>query len=402
MKIYCLCDGISFPHGEATNNRILMVGKALLQQQHSFQVFVNCKRPRNPLNVDRSGNFEGIDFRHLNRMMKLGGPKWKNALDYYGTGFYEAFRLIRSMRRESEPVIYLYSQGSLFNAYISVLASLHRIPVVQEVNEWSENLERAGLEGFVYKSVMFRFASGVLAISDFIVQKLKRYQKADKPFPVILVPVLADKQDWQREADLIRPTFLWCGQLDGYLRDILLMIQAFAILSRKYPAYQLLLCGKYKERTKRIIERALAESFPGSHNVILTGYISDALLVESCQQATALLSPLWHDQRSEARFPTKLASYLFSGRPILSCQLGETGKWLSDGENVLFFEAGDPDDLARKMEFCINNPDTARQIGIKGRALAELSFDYRQHSGRLGGFFESVSQQAVKANPAIN
>ncbi len=400
INVNCICDGISFPFGEATNQRIIMIGKAILLKGNSFRVFVNCKRPRNPLNTNRSGVYENIPFQHLNTSLEIGLPKWKNAIDYYIVGFYNAFKVVRSLGRDKNNIIYLYSQGSLFNAYISFLAFLFKVPVVQEVNEWPEDLDK--FENFVYESVMFRWAKGAISISDTITAKINKYKPQGKKINMMLMPILADKNAWAKKNlngnghvnghvnGSINKTFLWCGQVDGYLRDVLLILKAYAKFNAVTPGYKIVICGKYKTSTEAAINKTMAELNLSRDNVVLTGYLSDEMLFEQCKTATGLISPLWNDQRSSARFPTKIASYLFASRPVLTCKMGETGKYLVDKENALFFEPGDYVGLSGLMEFCINEKAIADTIGKQGSALAEAQFDFRRHADRLNDFFESA------------
>jgi glycosyltransferase involved in cell wall biosynthesis len=390
VNVNCFCDGISFPFGEATNQRIIMIGKALLSKGNSFQVYVNCQRPRNRLNTKRQGIYEGIAYQHLNKSLQIGLPKWKNALDYYLTGFYNAFRTIRALSRDKQNVIYIYSQGSLFNAYVSLLAFLYKIPVVQEANEWREDLEKLNFKSIVYKSFMFRWAKGAISISDNITAKINQYKPASGKINILSMPILADKNDWVKKDLAIRKTFLWCGQVDGYLKDVLLILKACSMLYQRFPEYKVIICGKYKATAGEKIIHTINELGLNPDQVVLTGYVTNEELFEYCQSATALISPLWDDQQSSARFPTKIASYLFASRPVLTCKMGETGKYLTEGKNALFFEPGDHLGLARLMEFCITEKATADQIGKQGNLLAEAQFDFRRHADTLSSFFESV------------
>ncbi|HMH31851.1 MAG TPA: glycosyltransferase [Puia sp.] len=396
VRVNCICDGISFPFGEATNQRIIMIGKAVQFKGNSFKVYVNCKRPRNPLNMEKKGIYENIEFEHLNKFLQIGLPKWKNALGYYLIGFYNAFTLLKTLSQNKDNVIYLYSQGSLFNGYISLLSFLFKIPVIQEVNEWPENLDGYNFESFIYKSIMFRWAKGAISISHNITAKINEHSPDPAKIRILAVPILADKKEWVSKNDAIQKTFIWCGQVDGYLKDINLILKAFSRFCSGSPGYQLLICGKYKSSTGELINHSIAELGLKSDQVKLTGYISNELLFEYFQTATALISPLWNDQRSSARFPTKIASYLFASRPVLTCKMGETGKYLTDKENALFFEPGDYRHLSELMNFCIHNESIAEQIGKQGRILAETEFDFRGHADQLNLLFESVKFSPVK------
>ena len=388
IKVNCICDGISFPYGEATNQRIIMVGKALMAKGDEYRVFVNCMRPRNLLNKERKGSFENIPYCHMNKSLVIGKPKWKNAIDYYFTGFYNTSKLIRSWRKDKQQVIYLYSQGSLFNAFVSFLAHVYKIPVVQEVNEWRDDLKKTGLESFIYKSVMFKWAKGAVSISDNITGKINRFKPSNSNIHIIQIPILADKLDWPENIQIIEKTFVWCGQLDGYYKDVILIMKAFAKFNNHLPGYRLIICGKYKPSTGTIVEEAMNNLNLNKEHVEFTGYVPDEQLHEYCQTATALISPLWNDQRSQARFPTKIASYLFAARPVLTCGVGETGKYLKDSENALFFEPGDESGLCQLMKKCALDQLLAKRIGKAGHDLATDAFDFRRYSEKLKNLFE--------------
>ena len=395
IKVNCICDGTSFPYGEATNQRIIMIGKALMAKGNEYSVFVNCKRPRHPLNKERNGRFGNIPFHHMNRSLVIGLPKWKNAVDFYCVGFYNTSKLIRSWRRDKQQVIYLYSQGSLFNAFVSFLAFLYKIPVVQEVNEWRDDLKRASLESFIYKSVMFRWAKGAISISDNITIEINRHKPAGSKINILKVPILADKLEWPENVHITEKIFVWCGQLDGYYKDVILIMKAFVKFNHQIPGYKLIICGKYKASTGIIIQEAMNNLKLEKGDVECTGFVPDEQLHEYCMKATALISPLWSDQQSQARFPTKIASYLFAARPVLTCGVGETGKYLKDGDNALFFAPGDELGLCRLMESCALDEPYANRIGKAGYQLASSAFDFRRHSDRLNNLFELTIDQRI-------
>ncbi len=388
IKVNCLCDGISFPYGEATNQRIIMIGKAIVDKGGSYCVFVNCMRPRNPLNKERHGRYGNIPYYHLNRSLVIGRPKWKNAIDYYFVGFYNTSKLIRSWRNDKQQLIYLYSQGSLYNAFVSFLGFVYKVPIIQEVNEWRDDLGKASLKSFIYKSVMFKWAKGAISISDNITQKISQYKPATGDMRIIQIPILADRLEWPENIKPTEKTFVWCGQLDGYFKDVILIMRAFEKFNTLFPGFKLIICGKYKSSTGFIIEEVMHNLKLNKDSVMLTGFISDERLHEYCQKATALISPLWNDQQSLARFPTKIASYLFAARPVLTCGVGETGKYLKDRENALFFVPGDELGLSRLMEICARDESLATRIGKAGYFLASNAFDFRIYSEKLSDLFE--------------
>ncbi|MDD4757120.1 MAG: glycosyltransferase, partial [Prolixibacteraceae bacterium] len=88
-------------------------------------------------------------------------------------------------------------------------------------------------------------------------------------------------------------------------------------------------------------------------------------------------------------FPTKIGEYLISGRPVITTRVGVTGKILEDKINVVFSEFN-ISDISKKMEFIINNPEPATEIGARGRDFALKNFDYLVHARRMAGYFRTL------------
>lgn len=49
----------------------------------------------------------------------------------------------------------------------------------------------------------------------------------------------------------------------------------------------------------------------------------------------------------------------------------------SDGKSCLFAKPGDAQDFANKLKWVIENPIKAKEIGARGRKVAEASFNYK-------------------------
>ncbi len=390
IKVNCFASGITFPQGEATSNRIIMLGKALIDSGVPFRVYVNSEGNRIRLNQSVSGNESGIEYTHLNGSMALDLPKWKRAYNFFVKGFLNTRKTIKKLRKEEGNYIYLYSHGSLYNVWVSYLAFRHNIPVVQEVNEWKEEVEENPMVSFIYKKVMFRWAKGALVISDNIAQKVLQHSNPKNKLKTLLLPVLADRDDWKNRDLAIQKTFVWCGLVEGYYNDVEFIIKSFARIYTDHKEYRVVICGKHKPETATKVDLLTDSLGIPRESITLTGFISNEELFQTCQSATALLSPLWDDQRSKARFPTKVASFLFSERPLLTCDIGEVGKFLTDNENALFFEPGNEKMLSEKMKSVISNDRLAKDIGQAGRALALDKFDYHSYGSRLKTFFSDI------------
>ena len=75
--------------------------------------------------------------------------------------------------------------------------------------------------------------------------------------------------------------------------------------------------------------------------------------------------------------------YMLSGKPVIASDSGATPEIVHDGQNGLIYRYGDIDELARKMEYIINNPDVAKDFGQAGKEYAEREFSEEKYTSAL-------------------
>ncbi len=389
IKISCFCTGTTFPNGEATTNRIIMIGKAFQLKDVKFTIYLNSEGNKNPLNDQQTGSVDGLEFIHLSKSMAIGLSPSRRMWNFFIVGFYGSLLALKQIGKEKGHVVYLYSHGSIYNVWVSVLAKLFGVGIIQEVNEWPDESSKKRLHKFIYKKIMFRWAKGALVISDNIELQVQRYKRSNS-LKTFMLPVLADGSEWKNPPLSIEKTFVWCGLIEGYFKDVVFMINAFSKIHKDFPGYKLIICGKYMPETAKRISVVLESLDIPVGKLELTGFISNETLANYCRSATALISPLWNDQASIARFPTKISSFLFSGRPVITCNIGEVGKHLKDNSTALFYKQSDENDLAEKMKKMAIDPDFASTIGEQGRKLAFARFDYHVYADQLVHYVDSL------------
>ncbi len=113
-------------------------------------------------------------------------------------------------------------------------------------------------------------------------------------------------------------------------------------------------------------------------------------LLKLYRRSSVLLAPLHDDIRSEARFPTKIAEYLGSGRPVVTTDVGEISRYLTDGETAFIAPAADVASFARKICEALDHPAKADSIGQAGAQLAASQFDYSMHAGRFDAYLRGI------------
>ncbi|MEO8428849.1 MAG: glycosyltransferase, partial [Verrucomicrobiota bacterium] len=152
----------------------------------------------------------------------------------------------------------------------------------------------------------------------------------------------------------------------------------------------LLLIGQASDATRHSIETAAQQWGMGDRIEIVYKYLPQAELLGFYSSADALLAPLPDDDASRARFPSKLADYLYSGRPVVTNSVGEASRYLTDGVSGFLALPDEPALFGQKMREAVTHPDRFAIAG-SGKLLAEAEFGIGVQGQRLAAFLHSLT-----------
>jgi glycosyltransferase involved in cell wall biosynthesis len=266
------------------------------------------------------------------------------------------------------------------------------IPIVQEACEWWPGTANAtALNAWMYKNIMFKWSDGAIVISHAIQNRINAL--VGSAYPVCMVPVLVDPAEntalTTREAKDVSasPVLLWCGMADGYARDVYFLIDAMARLQSTAGNNSLLrIVGPCTKKFRdKLLSYANSKNIPAAR-LDIVGFVSDAQLWNYCTKADALLMPMWDDDRSITRFPTKLGQYLASGRPIITARVGEVKHFLSD-ETAMFYLPGDANSLAHSLDSVLSDPPLGEKLATRATEVVLPRVDYRSNAQQICKWF---------------
>jgi glycosyltransferase involved in cell wall biosynthesis len=396
-QVICICTGSGFPFGAADAPRIISVGKALQKAGIKFRV-LHCGPSPIAANKDTTGIYEGIRYeyttfttkRPVNRILRILLYTWGISI--------LAIRLIALYPQRRRSSVYVYIQSGPIGVIAAGLSRILRIPVVQEVNEWFPGTETPNATRFtdwLYSGPMFSLSNGALVISALIEKRVRAAaQRLKRPLIIQRTPILVDINDFHAGGPgILRlnediPQFAWCGGVAAYPKDIDFMIRALSRVVQKGMKCQLTIVGGVREEARRRVME-YAQGHGVAEDVVLTGYIDDDHLDTLYRSAAGLLLPLFDDDRSRTRMPTKLGGYLASGTPVITCNVGDLTYLLSHGRNAYISAPGDDLAFAENMCSVLHDRVTARKIGAAGRHVCEAEIHYEVHSARLADFFSA-------------
>jgi glycosyltransferase involved in cell wall biosynthesis len=272
------------------------------------------------------------------------------------------------------------------------------IPVVVEVCEapWKIRNRKGNFIRFL---PLLAGVSGVIAISKFLVDwSSKEGQKHKQRLSIFQLPILTEipKNIFAEARVSETPSVLLASSKD-YGDTVSFVLKAMQIVWEKIPNCVLVVTGTEKHR--QLVEDFLSNAKLDRSKVVVTEYLSREDLFINYKRSWALLIPLFNDVRSIARFPTKIAEYLSTSRPIVTTNIGEISSYFVDGVNAFVAQDDSIESFGRKVLEALLSADKAEYVGKNGFQTCQTYFDYRKYSEDLFTFFESV--QAGSKIPQI-
>lgn len=134
--------------------------------------------------------------------------------------------------------------------------------------------------------------------------------------------------------------------------------------------------------------------------IIATGFIPETELFRLANHAKVALMPLWDDDRSKSRFPTKLGLYAAAGRPVVTSPIGEILHYLQDGETALFAAVGDEVAWADAIAKVLQDEGLACQLSERIQNDFLPRVEYRAVGPTLKEWFGKLCQVKHSENKA--
>jgi glycosyltransferase involved in cell wall biosynthesis len=105
-------------------------------------------------------------------------------------------------------------------------------------------------------------------------------------------------------------------------------------------------------------------------------------------QATVCLAPLaWNDRNvSQGCCPVKLLEYAAAGRPIVAADLPVVRELLREGD-CLFFQPGEPSDLARQVIRMLADHPAAQAMASRAARRIRRKFTWQRAGEELLGVY---------------
>ena len=153
-----------------------------------------------------------------------------------------------------------------------------------------------------------------------------------------------------------------------------LAIDALETAKRSVPKAKLMVCGERNLFFDRVMESARKRGL--EENIEYLGMRDRKQIVEAINRCDLGIVPNHRNIFTEINTPTRIFEYLALGKPVIAPRTQGIRDYFGD-KDLIFFEAGDAHDLARKIEFAFTHPDQLEEIVERGQKV------YLAHKGAL-------------------
>ena len=380
-----------FPIGFAQVERQRLIAKGLVLKGYEVCVINRYGVHSQDLKIPPSGNSDGILFIYASGRSVRIKPFLKRNLSKL-TGLIKELILANSFLKKSGPgSAIIITTNKFYNVLIyALLAKVIGVPSVLDNVEFFSSIDRKRtvaqkINDLLYDRFAFRLTSKVICISDFLIN----YSKTKiKTTALLKVPVIVDFDLFKKPVSNLTKYFLYCGTA-SYQEVILFVIDTYEMLNLNNSFYLYLICsgggGSALNEIKQRIDRS-----PKRDSIKLFANISYDELLTLYVNSKAMLIPLRNTVQDIARFPHKIGEYSASSAPIISTAIGEVSLYFKDKFNALLINNNDCSELAQKMQFVVDNPEEAKEIGQRGFLTGKNYFDYKKLGEEISRFLIAV------------
>jgi glycosyltransferase involved in cell wall biosynthesis len=383
----------SFPLGGAATNRVIQICKTILFEGNTLKLYIT--RPtekRGNIQTTRSGVYEGIEYKYVNKSIIWPGNKFNKF-------FCQLIGLINTsviLTKEKYDIVISYADYSLIHHLLYfVLIKFRNKRFIYSIDEfpWQLIYKRNSVFDHLHISVFYKLFDALLVMTNTLMKYYaNKIRKNSKMFHFPMSVEIERFRIPDNEHYKDQSYVAYCGY-DTYYKNgsiiskdgVDLLIESFAIVSQRHKDILLYIIGE-----SNILHTTQVEELNLKGKVIFLGKISHSEVPRYLNNAKLLLLARPDSIQAQGAFPSKLGEYLSTGNPVVVTSVGEIPFYLKDNFNAFLAKPGDIHSFAERMDYALTNPDIAKEVGLRGREVAEIEFDYKRQGTKLNEFLLDI------------
>ncbi len=293
--------------------------------------------------------------------------------------------------KEKYPIVncYTYNDDFLFLFTLAKICRKHNIKIFNEIPEYPklkyENISyfkririycrsRLYLKYFIPNVDHIFVASK--ALKEFINIHLQKYYKQ---IPITVLNLMVEPNRYNSLANKNEyKDIVFAGTIYGNQNGVDYLLEAFLKIYQDYPDSRLIIIGDNTRVSRMQKINHILSKVSDCERIIFTGQLNRNEVIKWINSAYCLALARPNNIQAKYGFPTKLGEYLATGKPVVITSVGDIPLFLKDGENAYIAKPDDVDSFADKLRECLDNPELAKLIGMKGKELVYSEFNYKE------------------------
>jgi len=388
---YILITSMNFPDGGAggtylnlfcrglkNNGRSVRV---LLLKGHAFgnYVYNGPKRNKTP---------EGVPYTYLGFKQRPNNKSLK-IIDEFVSFCRLIIFLFSLVGKGKTTRILVYNSDLLFNIPIHFASKIFRFKIIKFVAEIIDRSEfpdsffgKVKRFGYIFNyKYLNRSANKIIVFSSYL--KDEYIRMGFKGNNIIVQPNLTDFDFWEPDSVELKYKLGYSGA--PYLKDGLSdLFMAISLLKGSNLKINLLVIGDATFGESLIPAlKAECQKLGIGDNVAYTGLVESSKVKSYLSECRILTITRPSTVQTKAGFPTKLGEYFATKKPVLATNFGDMAKYFTDGRDIVMAECGNPDSIARKILWMLQNEDELESISKRGYERARELLEYNKSVNRI-------------------
>jgi len=329
----------------------------------------------------------------------------KNVLSYLLYEIVSFFYLTFYILKWRPDAIYL--RQALFEIFLPIIARFFRVPYVIEKNGIMEDeLRSRGFNEIVIKmlrlaeEINFRLSDKIICVTEGIKREIARRYRVNEG-KLVVIPNGAnielfrplDKHECRRKLGLERDAFYigFVGSFAPWQGLEVLIEAAKQVKEQGYSQIRYILVGDGEQES---ILRQKVQEYKLEQEILFTGRVAYQEVVYYINACDVAVAPFTKKRNAIIGLsPLKLFEYLACGRPVIASRVDGVKDVIEEGECGYLFEAGDAEELAKRIIQSYQERETLQEMGLRGRRLVEGKYSWRAIAERVAEVLIEIAKK---------
>ena len=165
--------------------------------------------------------------------------------------------------------------------------------------------------------------------------------------------------------------------------DVESLIKAIPLVLKQVPNAKFIIGGSGSQESYL---KELAKSLGVWNSVRFTGWLPRNEFVKCLASADIYVST----SLSDGGIAVSTSEAMACGLPVVVTNSGDNRKWIREGENGFVVPIRDPDTLAEKIIYLLENEDVRKRFGNINRRIIKEKVDYEKNMKKMEELYKSV------------